>query len=268
MPITFKSRPVTAQVLQAAIDKVTTQVVPAGFGSATGDHQIFCPVFKDTTGKPDRCVVVVVLSTNTVSVTDYTRLNNAWIYDAAVTGRDQSVTLNFTVAVQGTITAFAIDDPAGTGDLIVFIAGSDGSASPDTFEMDSIVMAVGAGAKTATAVVIAGANAPPDANNVGVCSIPLSTVKVMTINQDDAYFADITESGGTYTFTYTDSVVTAIDTSIAADTTAAPRYSGMLIGSQVCLYQSAGQPGISDMWELTPAAVLTPSASIKDSPVS
>ncbi len=235
----------------------TMQVVPGPSGVASGDYVVFAKMFRDTTGTPDRYVIVTVKSTNAVALVEYKRLGNAWVHDMADCASDSTVALNFTAAAQEHITAFAVDDPAGTGDRIVFIAGNN-AAGTDTFEMDSIVLIPGSTTLTAVAVVIAGAQQPTDTNLMATIGIPLSTTRVMTIYKDDGHFADVTESTGTYTFTYTDAKATAIDTSIDVDAALARRYSGVVIGSQVLILSSRGPVSLSSdvAWELTTAAAL------------
>lgn len=222
-----------------------------------GNYILFVTVFKDANGAPDRCVVVAILSTNTISFIEYKRLDNAWVFDSADCGLDVEVTLNFTADNITRMTAFAIDSPVASGDRILFISGNNNDTT-DTFEMDSIIMnGVAANAHSAVAVVIAGANQPVDTNTIATMSIALSTTRAMTFFNDDAHFADITEAAGTYTFTYTDSIVTAVDTSIEVESVNARAYSGIIIGSQVVLFQSHGLPTSSAMWEMNAAATLT-----------
>lgn len=216
-----------------------------------GDTAVVVTVFKDTTGAPDRMVLVSVLSTSRVAVIEYRREVNHWIFDGATEAQDTVIDLNFTASAQTKITAFAIDDPAGTGNRVVFVAGNNDDTT-DTFEMDSIVL--GTGSLSPTAVTIAGANQPTDTNTMLTISIPLSTTRVMTFFQDDAHFADITEAAGTYTFTYTDNKVEAIDGNINPISGA---YSGICIGPRVVLAKSANSPFSTAIWELTTAAVLT-----------
>jgi hypothetical protein len=224
-----------------------------------GDGVLFVSMFEGATGDPDRVVLVTVLSTSTVAIVEYKRLNDAWVFDPDDCAFDASVSLNFTVAAQTNITAFAIDSPVSTGNRIVFIAGHNDDAT-DTFEIDSIDLVEGGTSLTATAVVIAGANQPTDTNYMSTCNIPLSSTRVMTIYHDDGHFADITESSGTYTFTYDDAKVTAIDTSISCNQADSREYSGKLIGSQVVLYHAkfnvASGTGAA-MWEMTTGAELT-----------
>lgn len=230
------------------------QFVPAGQGSTA--RTVLVTMFKDTSGKPDRLVRVNLLSSTTVMVTEYKRLGNAWVFDPDDCAFDASVTLNFNSLSTGRNTAFAIDSPVSSGNRVLFIAGNDFTNTPDTFEMDSIVLTPGASSLTAVAVVIAGSNQPTDTDGMGTCSIPLSTTKVMTIFEDDAHFADVTESGGTYTFTYTDAKVLAIDTAIVCSGVTALNYSGIVVGSQVVLLDATQTFG-SAMWEMTTVAVLT-----------
>lgn len=238
----------------------TMHAVPAAIALSAGDFQLFASMFKDTNGVPDRCVVVTPRSTTAVAVIEYKRLGNAWVFDPADCAYDTSVTLNFTTANQDELTAFAIDSPVASGNRILFIAGNN-NAAPDTFEMDSIVLTAGGSSLTATAVVIAGANQPTDTNFIATCNVPLSTTRVMTFFQDDAHFADLTESGGTYTFTYSDAKVLAVDTSISISSSNARAYSGLLIGSQVLLLRAGGGAGASlttdQAWEMSITATLT-----------
>ncbi len=235
----------------------TMQLVPAAISVAAGDFTQFVTMFKDTTGAPDRCVVVTILSTTTIALVEYKLLGNAWVFDPGDCARDTSVTLNFTAASsQIRITAFAIDSPVASGNRILFIAGNNDDTT-DTFEIDSIVLTPGGTTLSATAVVIAGANPPADTNLMATQSIPLSTTRVMTFFEDDAHFADVTESAGTYTFTYTDSIVTAVDTSIVITGTGARNYSGMVIGAQVVLLNASGAITGNSIWEMSTSAVLT-----------
>ena len=170
------------------------QFCPAGTSIASGNDVLYVPLFKDTTGSPDRCVVVTVLSTSTVAVHEFKLLSNAWVHDPADCARDVSITLNVTATSQDDINAFAIDDPVGTGDRVVFISTNDASQTPDTFEMDSIVLTPGSSTLSAVAVVVAGTNQPTDTNGMVTVGIPSSTIRVMTLFQDDGHFADVTET--------------------------------------------------------------------------
>lgn len=244
------------------IERSPTSIdAPAGIqfvGSAldldTSDYQLLVPVFTDTTGNPNRIVVVGIESTTTVSVMGYTRFGNTWVHDPATDALDEEVTLNFTAAAQGNITAFGIVNPASTGNTVLFIAGNN-DATPDTFEMDSIVL--GTGGLSATAVVVAGTNQPTDTNTMSTVGIPLSITRVMTFFEDDAHFADVTESGGTYTFTYDDAKVLAVDTSILITGNVGRQCSGIVIGAQVVLMRDSGNVTLCQMWEMSTAAVLT-----------
>ena len=235
----------------------TMHVIPAPQSVGSSDYVLFVPLFKDTTGAPDRCVLVTILTPSTVALVEFKRLGDAWVFDPADCANDVSVTLNFTAANQAFLSAFGIDSPVASGNRIVFIAGNNDDTT-DTFEMDSIVLTPGGSSLTATAVVIAGANQPTDTNFMSTCGIPLSTTRCMTFFQDDAHFADITESGGTYTFTYDDAKVLAVDTSIDVTTGEGRGYSGIVIGSQVILLRNAStNPVASVMWEMSTSAVLT-----------
>ncbi|MEE8336978.1 MAG: hypothetical protein V3R95_02840 [Dehalococcoidia bacterium] len=231
--------------------------IPAAIGVSAGDYVLFVSMHEGTTGQPDRCVIVTVLSTSAVAIVEYKRLGDAWLFDPADCAYDLNIALNFTNVLQSHITAFAIDSPVSSGDRVVFIAGNN-DAGTDTFEIDSIVLAPGGSSLTATAVVIAGSNQPTDTNNMATCGIPISATRVMTFFQDDAHFADITYSDPTYTFTYTDAKVLAVDTSISANQQDARSYSGKTIGSQVVLLHAKDRLGGSNvMWEMTTSAVLT-----------
>lgn len=229
------------------------QFVPATQNLSTNDFSFFIPVFKDTTGDPDRIVCLGVTTTSGVTVTEYKRNGESWIFDPVDCARDNLVSLGITASGQTKITGFAIDDPVGTGDRVLFIALNDASQTPDTFEIVSIVLTPGATSLTASAVVIAGTNQPTDTNTMVTIGIPLSTTRVMTLFEDDAHFADVTESGGTYTFTYDDSKVLAIDTSISVD----QNYSGIVVGSQLALLHAGVIITSSGLWEMSTAAVLT-----------
>ncbi|KKM80334.1 hypothetical protein LCGC14_1340900 [marine sediment metagenome] len=229
------------------------QFVPAAQGLSTGDIQLFVALFKDTFGDPDRCVVIGGLSTSTVSIIEYKRLGESWVFDPADCAFDASVTLTVTAASQFDMTVFAIDDPAGTGDRVLFISTNDAAQTPDTFEINSIVLTPGSTSLTAVLSVVAGANQPSDTNGMAAIGIPLSTTRLMTFFQDDAHFADITEATGTYTFTYDDAKVLAV----AATINASIGYSGVVIGSQVLLARFDNAAGQNMMWEMTAAAVLT-----------
>lgn len=228
--------------------------IPAANIGSSGDDYLFCPVWKDGGGDPDRVVVVTVLDTSTVAIITFSRqADGAWIHDPAVEASDDSVTLSVTGALTSAINAFAIESPGTATDPIVFISTHDGVQTPDTFEMDSIQLADGATSLTAVAVVIAGANQPADTNNMAVVSGALSTLRAMTFFQDDAHFADITGNQAGFTFTYTDAKVLAVDTNIVAG----QDYSMFLIGSQMVLYRG-GFPTLNNrMWEMTIAAALT-----------
>ena len=230
-------------------------IVPAAVDKLGGDEVLYVTMFKDTTGDPDRVILVTRLSTSTIAVIEYKRLGEAWVFDSADCARDSSITLTVTANATSRTSAFAIDDPAGSGDRVLFFSTLDASQAPDTFEMNSIVLTPGATSLTASAVTIAGANQPADADSVSVVHIPLSTTRVMGIKEDDAHFADVTESGGTYTFTYTDAKVLAIDTTISIT----GDYAGILIGSQVMLMRGGQTPTATNAWELTAAAVLVES---------
>ena len=228
--------------------------VPAAYNAASGDYILPVTVFKDSTGNPTHIVFVAVLTTSTIAVIEYKRFGNSWVLNQNEVARDNSITLNSTAASQSDITAFAIDDPVGTGDRVLFVATNDASQTPDTFEMDSIILTDGSTGLTAVACVIAGANQPSDTDGMATTSIPLSTTRVMSFFTDDAHFADVTETTGTYTFTYTDAKVLAVDTDI---TTNNRDYSGILIGSQVFFLIGSAAPNVGNGYELTTAAVLT-----------
>lgn len=246
-----------AEAIAAVGTPFTMHVVPGSDVVASGMYVLFVSMFKDTTGNPDRCVVVTVRNTNSVALVEYKRLGNAWVFDPADCARDDVVTLNFTVPIAGSISAFAIDNPASSGDRILFIAGANDDAT-DTFEIDSILLTPGGSSLTATAVVIAGTNQPTDTNFIATCGIPLSITRCMTFFNDDAHFADITETTGTYTFTYDDAKVLAVDTSILITSSAAKAYSGIVIGTQVLLLRADGIALAQDKaWEMSIAAVLT-----------
>ena len=200
-------------------------------------------------------VVVTSLTTSTVALIEYKRLSdNSWVFDPADCAYDTSVTLNFTADNQARIIPFGIDSPATSSDRIVFIAGNNDDAT-DTYEVDSIVLTPGGSSLTATAVVIAtsgGKPQPPDANARRTLSIPLTTATLMTLTEDDAYFCTITESSNTFTFTYDQDAVTAIDTSISITV----GYSGICVGTQVLLFSSNTWAN-PKLWELTKAAALT-----------
>ena len=216
---------------------------------------------KDTTGKPDRIVVVVALSSSTISVIEYVRqASGAYVFDQADCAKAGSVALNFTASNQTVITAFAIDGPAGTSDRVLFISMNDASQTPDTFEMVSIVLTPGAGTLTDVTCVIAEDAAdrqPDDADAIALISFPLTTSTIATIFEDDGYRATITEATGTYTFTYDKVKVTAIDTSISVTGTNARNYSGIVIGSQVLLMDpNSAVSNNPAMWELSTALAL------------
>ena len=235
----------------------TIQLVPASIEVLSLDFVLFVSMFKDTTGKPDRCVVVTVLSSSSVALVEYKRLGDAWVFDPVDCANDASITLNFTAANQSHITAFAIDSPVASNDRVVYIAGNNNDAT-DTFEVDSIVLTPGSSTLTAVPVVIAGSNQPTDTNVMSTCGIPLSTTKVMTFFQDDAHFADVTYSDPTYTFTYNDSKVLAVDTTISVAGADGRGYSGIVIGDQVLLLRNASGAIQSYIaWEMSVAAVLT-----------
>ncbi len=228
--------------------------LPAPVAVSSGGQQLVVTLFQSNAGDSDRIVLVGVNSTSTVGILELKRLSGAWVFDPADCAFDTSVTLNVTAAGITQITAFGIDDPAGTGDRVLFISTNDAAQTPDTFEMDSIVLTPGSSTLSAVAVVIAGANQPDDANTMAVQHIPLSTIKVMSINEDDGHFADVTEAAGTYTFTYTDAKVLAIDTTINVIDN---RNSGILIGTQVVLVATKNTPNGANMWEMSATAVLT-----------
>lgn len=234
---------------------------PGGLGGASPDYQLHVTMFKDTTGKPDRAVVVTSLTSNTIAVAEYKLLGNSWVFDAADCAADFSVTLQNTPDNQQHMTAFAIDSPGGTGDRVLFIAYNI-SGAPDVHAMDSIVLTPGSTTLTTTAVTItedAADRQPDDLENLATVNIPLTTSTIMTILLDDAYFATITESAGTYTFTYDKAKVLAIDTTITASSTLAKNYSGIVIGTQVFLASLSAGVISSNAWELTTGAVLVES---------
>ena len=244
--------------LEAAGVGTTIQLVPSGeVNGGGGDVNLFVTLFKDTTGAPDRIVLVTTLTTNTVGIVEFKRLGNAWVFDPADCAHDTSVTLNFTAALQAHITAFGIDDPVSSGDRVVFIAGNN-NAAPDTFEIDSIVLTPGSSSLSAVAVVIAGANQPSDANNRATCSAASSIIRVETIANDDGHFADLTEAAGTYTFTYTDAKELAIDTSINVNSSDAGGYTAIVIGSQFLLLRADSTNPVSNgAWEMNTSLTLT-----------
>lgn len=231
--------------------------IPAAIGVNVGDYVLFVSMHEGTTGQPDRCVIVTVLSTSSVAIVEYKRLGDSWLFDPADCAYDSNVALNFTAVTQTHITAFAIDSPVSSGDRVVFIAGNNDDAT-DTFEIDSIVLTPGGSSLTATAVVIAGANQPLDSNFMSTCSIPISATRVMTFFHDDAHFADLSYAAPTYTFTYSDAKVLAVDTSISCNQADSRHYSGKTIGSQVVLFHAKRSITSGNaMWELTTGAVLS-----------
>lgn len=246
------------QWADAASGGAPLHTIPAGIYVSVGDYVLFVSMHEGTTGAPDRCVIVTVLSASTVAVVEYKRLDDAWVFDPADCAYDIGITLNFTARAQTHITAFAIDSPVSSGDRVLFVAGNETGGSPDSFEMDSIVLTPGSSSLSATAVVISGANQPADSDYMSTCSIPLSATRVMTFFLDDAHFADVTESGGTYTFTYADAKVIAVDTSIYCNQADSREYSGKTIGGQVVLlHAKQSLPSGNVMWEMTTGAVLT-----------
>jgi len=230
------------------------QIIPAQVNDGN-DASFFVPLFKDTTGKPDRCVVVGVVNNAAFSIIEYKLLDNAWVFDPDDCAWDVSVSTNFSCASSSDPMVFAIANPASSGNRVLFIAGNHYPNSPDTFEIDSIVLTPGGSSLSATAVTITGGNQPTDTDGMKTCSIPLSITRVMTFYQDDAHFANITESGGTYTFTYGDAKVLAVDTSIDVD--ANQYYSGICIGSQVLLLNSySTATNLAAAWEMNTSASL------------
>ncbi len=230
-------------------------IIPGSRTLASGDQQIMVPLHKDTTGKPDRCVVVSILTTSTIALAEYQLIGGSWVFLNDSNANDASVTLTVTAAAQTDIGAFAIDSPEGSGDRVLFISTNDGAQTPDTFEINSIVLTVAGAGLTAVVAVIAGTNQPTDTNGMATANIPLSTTRLMTFFEDDAHFADITESSGTYTFTYDDAKVTTVDTDIGIGT--AGQYSGIIIGSQVVMAEVTGNVAGNKIWEMTTGAVVT-----------
>lgn len=230
-------------------------VLPGPRPLSTGDAQLIVTMFKDTTGTPDRIVVVTVLSTNSIGIYEYVRLaDNAYHFVSDICARHASFTLNFTAANQLQITAFAIDSPAGTNDRVLFITMNDASQSPDTFEAVSIVLTPGAvNTLVDVTCVIAGTNQPTDSNAMVVVSTAASTTRVLTFFQDDFHRADLTESSGTYTLTYDDAKVLAVDTTILP----AQDYSMIVVGSQVLLMRAESDLVNSNLYEMSTAGVLT-----------
>ena len=171
--------------------------------------------------------------------------------DSADCAVDSEITLTVTAAAQADIVPFAIDSPVGSGDRVLFIGTNDASQTPDTYEINSIVLTPGGTSLTAVLSVIAGVNAPADTNGAEYLNCPTTTSRVVTFFEDDAHFADITESTGTYTFTYTDSAATTIGTASATQI-----FSAYCIGTQIFLLQ---QQALSQAWEVTTAGVLTES---------
>ena len=231
------------------------QFVPgAGANTAAADVSRVVPLFANTDGDPDRVVVFSTLSTTAVALVEYKRLGESWVFDPDDCAFDTSITLTDTSDAQGHIVAFAIDSPAGTGDRVLFVTYSNASESPDELIFDTIVLTPGASSLATVAGVVAGINGPTATDNITVVSAALTTSRVMTIFQDDAHFGDITESTGTYTITYTDAKVSAIDTAIVSSES----YSMFTIGAQTLLVEGATNIGFGPAaWELTAAAVLT-----------
>lgn len=227
--------------------------VPAAGSGSSSDDYLFCPVWKDGGGTPDRVVLVTVLDTNTVAVITFSlQSSGAWIFDPAIDIFDTSVTLNVTSNASGIINAFAVESPGTSTDPILFISTNDASQTPDTLEMDSIQLVDGSRSLTAVAATIAGTNQPTDTDGMSITSCALSTSRVMTFFQDDAHFADITGNAAGFTFTYTDAKVLAVDTNIQTNQT----YSLFLIGSQVILMHGGASSLSTAIWEMTVAAVL------------
>jgi hypothetical protein len=212
-------------------------------------------VWKDTTGIIDHAVLVTVLTTNSIAVTELRRDGNEWIHDGTTLGRDASVTLNFTAAGQQQISAFAIHGPGSSSKRILFIAGNN-DAGTDTFEVDSIDLTVGEGL-TATAVTIAGSNQPTDTNTLGSVSCAATTTSLLTIFQDDGHTAVISGAEDGFTFTYTASKVTAIDTTIAVTGDATRDYFLFLIGTKLLLSRTGGGITGLSFWEMTSVFGLT-----------
>ena len=230
------------------------QFVPASLNPGASGKVVPVTMFKDTTGNPDRMVLVTPQGTAAVRIVEYKLLDNSWVLDPADCAFDTSVTLTVTATAIDDIHAFAIDDPAGTGDRVLFVSTNDASQTPDTVEINSIVLTPGASSLTAVLSVIAGSNQPSDTDGMIVISTPLTTTRIITFFQDDAHFADITEATGTYTFTYTDAKVLAVDTSIVPT----QLYSMIMIGSQVVLANMQGSAIDSALkiWETDLLAVL------------
>ncbi len=230
------------------------QFVPAPVSVVGSDDVVICPVWKDDSGRPDRIVVLTILSTTAVALITYSLHQNAWVFDPTIDAVDTTITLAIAAAAaQNDINAFAVESPGTATDPILFISQNDASQTPDTFEMNSIQLADGARSLTAVAVTIAGINQPTDTNGMATVSCALSTSRVLTFFEDDAHFADVTGDESGFTFTYDDAKASAVDTSIVS----AQEYSAFLIGSQVVLFQGGDEPDLNRMWEITPAGVLT-----------
>jgi|TARA_R110000824_G_scaffold349982_2_gene536897 hypothetical protein len=234
------------------------QLIGAGVPGSTGPFH-YVPVWANNSGAPTHCLVVDVLSTNTISVLEYRRSGNHWIHDG-VLGRDHTITLNFTATSVDVPTFFAIDSPGTSDNRILFAAGNN-NAGTDTYEVDSIDLADGEGL-TAVAVTIAGSNQPTDTNLMGTVSTAISTTALLTIYKDDGHTAVISGDEDGFTFTYTASKVAAIDTSIDVDTILAREYSMYYIGTQLLLMRcrslntTPSGAGLS-MWEMDSSFSLT-----------
>ena len=232
------------------------QVLPRVVAAVASSRLQVVPVWKDTTGIIDHCVMVTGTTTTNVHVAELRRIGNLWVHDGTL-ARDATVTLGVTATAITNITCFAIDSPGTSSNRILFVATNDVAQTPDTFEMFSIDL-TDAETLTATAVTITGANQPTDTNTMSTASCALSTTSVATIFEDDGHTAVLSGDETGFTLTYTAAKVSAIDTSISVTGTAGVTYSMYLIGTQLVLYRNdaAGITGQA-LWEMSTTFALT-----------
>lgn len=235
-----------------------TWFIPTGGIVNSTDPRTIVPVFNGDGGRPTHAVAVDVISTSAIAVTELRRINDDWVTDGTM-ARDASVTLTQTMTNISVLTAFAIENPVATSKRILFVVFNQASAAPDALIINSIDLS-GGGSLSAVAVTIAGANAIPAADLVAAIGAALTRSTVAMISQDDFYQATITGDESGFTFTFSAAVVSAIDTSINVDTTAAANYSLVLLGSTLLLAHTStvgSGKGLTQLslWSISTAGV-------------